>query len=214
MFFDVLSALVRHHIISNSCINLLLTNETMLAYGGDIMKTTVWRLTISVAWAYLLATGGSASADTITPETSTISVQNYSQTESSTTTGPNSVSLSGGTGTVVVSPSVNVQSSIDDSQDASLAGAQGVTTFMDYYFEVIGGTPGTPVPVLVQTTLSTSQTGVNSYGFAEIDVGPTSEETVCSGPNCTLSSSQLQRTCRTLSRQGQRTKFILKSLRK
>jgi hypothetical protein len=90
---------------------------------------------------------------------------------------------------VVVSPNLSVTSSVDDSEDAPYAGAQDVTSFLDYYFEVLGGTPGDLVPVLIQTTLSTSETGVDSYGFSEIDVGPTSEETVCSGPNCTLPNS-------------------------
>lgn len=124
----------------------------------------------------------SANANTLTPVSSTIQIS----TNAGQVNGTTSLSSAGGTGTVVISPSVSVTSTIDDSSGGT---AQGVTTFLDYYFEVIGGTPGDLVPVLVQTNLTTVESGVDSYAFAEIDVGPTSEETVCTGPDCSLSAS-------------------------
>jgi hypothetical protein len=128
------------------------------------MKLVTCAITLS-----LTAMSFSANAAAVLPAfTSTASVNTNFPDGTPASTGPFSASLEGGTASVVVSPFVNLQAQVSD---AAGVGTQDAAASLDYYFEVVGGTPGAIVPVLVQTNLFAMSSGYPNDASASITVG-------------------------------------------
>lgn len=87
----------------------------------------------------------------------------YINTGTAETTGSIYASLGGGTGSISLYPFVTLQAQIDQTY------TQDVIATLDYYFEIVGGTVGANVPVLITTNLLTSGT-YPEYGGASIGV--------------------------------------------
>jgi hypothetical protein len=166
------------------------------------MKTILRGRLALIAFVCLLVTGNVGARATTLPDF-TSSVTTYANSPTTTvTTDPTSVTINGppgspsaiaAAGSIAVSPSVNIQT----QSNAVIGGVQGQSaeSLLDYYFTVVGGTTGTPVTVDVSVNLGTTAStepapgSTAFYGFSEIDVGPTAEETVCTASaQCTNSS--------------------------
>jgi hypothetical protein len=169
----------------NGCEKLLLGPIAALARGRhprwrSFAGLDGLRLARAGIALWLLMLAPIARATTLTAETSSV----YINTGASSTTGSTYAQLGGGTGSISLYPFVSLQAQINDEY------TQDVFSTLDYYFEVVGGSSGASVPVLITTSLLTS--GVYpQYGGATIGVFTggnvgVAGETVCTYPtDCT-----------------------------
>jgi hypothetical protein len=109
----------------------------------------------------------------------TSSVDCNSNNPSGGVTGASQCSLQGASVSIAAYPNPTLTTSVDDAQAVA---TQDALADFDYYFEVIGGTSGDVVPILVQTTLSTSAS-YPDYAYAELRVGG-QDEMVCTDGSC------------------------------
>lgn len=161
--------------------------ETVGSNGSDVMKARSLGRTALVACGALVATAGiSAKAATVAlPDVSSSVTAITNDPTTTVTTDPSSVSVPNASGSITISPFVNIQTT--STGLGGNLGGQSAESLLTYYFAAIGGTPGSAVTVDVQTNLMTSALGA-AYAFSEIDVGPTLEETVCTDTSqCTNS---------------------------
>jgi hypothetical protein len=113
--------------------------------------------------AVLLVAGiGKASASPLNPETSSVEIT-YNKATNSSASGTTFVSLDGATASVDLYPIASVQASIGAGY------TQSVMADLDYYFALVGGSPGDLVPVLIATKLLTSA-AYPQYGSAVFSV--------------------------------------------
>jgi hypothetical protein len=148
------------------------------------MKPIFLGQTALVAFVGLLATADiSANATTLPDYTSIVTVIDNDPT-TTITTDPSSVTEPNASGSIATLPAVNIQTT-STALGTDYLGGQSATAYLTYYFSAIGGVVGTPVTVDVLTNLMTAAStepapgSIAFYGFSEIDVGPTLEETVC-----------------------------------
>jgi len=79
-------------------------------------------------------------------------------------TDPSSISLQGASASVTL-PQAQLKAQIIDATDVA---TQNASSSLNYYFEVIGGTPGNTVPILINTHLSVSSSGYPTEATASI----------------------------------------------
>jgi hypothetical protein len=134
----------------------------------------------------------SANATTLPPASTSVTLINVpSGGFATTTTYSLNGSEPGASGSIVLSPSVSVQDAASDS--STVAGESGVS-LLTYYFTVVGGVTGTPVPVDIAwnllTTASTEPDPTSTAFYAFITAGINGVlMSVCTDPTqCTNSS--------------------------
>ena len=82
--------------------------------------------------------------------------------------------------------------------DANFSGSSGALAIVTYAFQIVGGTPGTVVPILISTNLTSAASSTNASGLADTQVhtsfGDDSEVVCTTGTLCPTTNTSFSGT--------------------